>query len=59
MLTEEEAKIYRKMIFDAIEGFSQPGPILISEVFFGPRHNEFGFRCSNGKEIYLAVRDHP
>lgn len=56
-MDEETAKTYRKMILDALEGFAQPGPITIVEVFYGPRHNELGFRTSNGAHIVLSVRD--
>lgn len=60
-LTETEADVVRKMILAALEGFEQPGPLKIAEVFYGPRHNELGFRLSNGvgpgKEIVVTIHE--
>lgn len=56
-MDETTAKVYRTMILNALEHHTQEGPITIVEVFYGPRHNELGFKASDGTEIVVAISE--
>lgn len=60
-LTDAEADVIRKMILVALENYEQPGPLHVLEVFYGPRHNELGFKVGNGvgkpMEVVVVVKE--
>lgn len=56
-MDETTAAAFRKMILEALEHHKQTGPIGITEVWYGPRHNELGFKTSSGTNVVISIRD--